>query len=164
MWPFVTGFFYLCNVFQVHLHCGTCQLVSPFHGCILSYSKNGPHFIYSFISPWTFGFFIIFWPLRSVVHSNRISTVAFQIRPLPGILLRRDSWWLSQKPLEGPQGWKPSSKQVPFAHHGGQILTGFKPVMVWRWPTLKAKVSPAGNLPGDLIIFHWSVEVGLLTF
>ena len=53
-WSFATGFL-TYHVFKVHLHYGTYQYLTPFHGWMIFHCVEGPHFVSSFISWWMFG-------------------------------------------------------------------------------------------------------------
>lgn len=78
-WTFqINGITWICNllclpsftwpdVFQTHPRCSMCQYVIPFYGRIMSPCVEMTHFIYLFISWWTFGVVSTFRLLRMKV-------------------------------------------------------------------------------------------------
>ena len=50
MWPFVTGYFYLHDIFEVRPCCSMYQYFIPFYGQIILHCVDISHIVYPFIS------------------------------------------------------------------------------------------------------------------
>lgn len=66
---FCDWFHLLANVFKVHLCFSMFQDFIPIYGQIIFYCINTPHFVYPFVSRWTFELL----PLLAIVHNTAIN-------------------------------------------------------------------------------------------